>query len=186
MSTRGGRNTDARERPQRSMRVQTTRPATLRQRGVEATRAVREVLNLAPEVSDAHITTALAEVAAEESRRNPQFAGAVRERARELAQPSTSNARPARGAKPQPLPPLVPIRQISGYREIDPFKPPDPRFIVQVFGHHQLARALQDYSLSMLKETAVDTERTHPGTKPASRTRKADLIAYIVEHTPAE
>lgn len=149
-------------------------------------RALREALNLPDALSDAYVAAALAEVAAEECRRSLRFAEAVRGRANELATQTASPAKPTRGAKSQPLPPLVPIRQLGGYREIDPFKPPDPPFIVQVFGHHQLARALQDYTLGMLKDAAAVIEREHPGTKPVSRSRKDDVIAYIVEHTPAE
>jgi len=186
MSTRGGRENGARERPERAATLQATRPATLRQRGVDATRVLREALNLPPGASDAHVLTALSEIAAEEGRRNPRFAEAVRGRAGELAAQHGSSVKPTKTTTSGALPPLVPVRQLGGFREIDPFKPPDPPFIVQVFGHHQLARALQDYTLDKLKQASAEIERQHPSTKPASRTRKADLIAYIVEHTPAE
>src|SRR5258708_2113394 len=105
MSTRGGRDYGARER---SGTLQAARPPTLRQRGLDATRALREALNLSANVSDAHILTALTEVAAEEGKRNPRFAEAVRGRSHELAAQHGSSPKQAKAAKPEPLPPLVP------------------------------------------------------------------------------
>lgn len=184
MSIRGSRDFGARERPARSNRVTMARPPSMRQRSVDATRALREALNLPPNMSDTHVLTALAEAAAEETRRNPQFAETVRSRAHEIAAQTASTAKPVRSAKSAPLPPLVPIRRIPDYHA-DPFNAPDPHFLVRLYGHDQLARALYDYTVDMLKETAAQLEREHPGTKPDNRGRRDALIAYIVEQTPA-
>jgi len=77
----------------------------------------------------------------------------------------------------------VPIRRDLPYRAIDPTAPPDPKWLTMAYGHHQLARALQDYTLDMLKMTADRVQAEHPGTRPANRGRKAAVIAYIVQYS---
>jgi hypothetical protein len=183
MSSRGGinRKRGATVAASRT-RTTTTKPLSVKQRGETATQSLRQALNLPAATGDAAVLgTALAEIASEESTRNTRFADAVRERYRELMaqQPAP---KPGSTSPKEELPPLVPIRRIEGYRA-DPFKPPDPRFLIQLYGHHQLARALQDYTLEMLKETAVKVQQEHPGTKPTSRSNKKAVIAYIVEHS---
>jgi hypothetical protein len=81
-----------------------------------------------------------------------------------------------------PLPPLRPITTIPEYT-VNPSAPPDPQFLIRLCGRDQLTRALQDYTLNKLKQTAAVIERAHPGTKPANRSRIDDVIAYIVEHS---
>lgn len=172
----------------RQRTAQTTQTARqiLQQRGADATRTLREVLDLPSDLSDLSVlSTALAEVAAEEGRRNPQFARVVRSRYEELMElrgrPAKRATRPAK----EPLPPLVPIGRVPG-TVFDPMAPPDPHLITQVYGRHQLARALQDYSAEMLKRAAAELEVRHPDTKPANRSRKEALIAYIVEQSGKE
>lgn len=181
MSTRGGR--DYPNGRQRAGSATQAPRSTLRQRGAEATRALRTALNLPPDISDNTIlSTALAEIAAEEVQCNPGFARNVRSRYDELI---ATHGRPVtRKAPAQALPPLVPIGHVPGYH-VDPFNAPDPHFLVRLYGHDQLARALYDYTVDMLKETAAQLEREHPGTKPDNRGRRDALIAYIVEQTPA-
>jgi hypothetical protein len=72
-------------------------------------------------------------------------------------------------ANAEELPPLVPVRTDLPYRKIDPYSPPDPAFLTLVYGRHQLARALQDCTLDMLKQTAAEIEAAHRGTKPKNR-----------------
>jgi hypothetical protein len=52
-----------------------------------------------------------------------------------------------------------------------------------VYGDDKLGRALQDYLLSMLKETSAKIEEQHPGTKPKNRANKQSVIDYIVQHS---
>ncbi len=177
MSTRGGRDYGARER---AGTAQAARP-TVRQRGVDATRSLREALNLPADVNDTSILgPALAEAAAREVRRNPRFASEVRRTYDELAAMRRQSGSSTQKAE---LPPLVPIRTDLPYRRSDPFAPPDPDYLIQAYGRHQLARALQGYTVEKLKMTAAALEHQHPGTKPANRGRKEALIAYIVEHS---
>lgn len=156
---------------------------TAQQRGTEATRQLREVFNLPATRSDATIlATAVAEVAAEEGRRNASFASAVSKRYNELValyKPSAARTK----CQKQELPPLVAIRHDTTFREIDPFKPPDLQYLIHFFGVHQLARALQDYAPPQLKVTAARIEAEHPGTKPTNRGQKQPLIDYIVKYS---
>jgi hypothetical protein len=128
--------------------------------------------------SDAGILgTALAEAAAEEGKHNARFAEDVRRRYEELRGQQRTTA------KRETLPPLVPIRTDLPWRGIDPFAPPDPKFLIQVYGKQQLDRALREYSIPVLKRTAEVVERAHPGTKPTNRGQRDALIAYIVAHS---
>lgn len=167
----------------------TTQPAQtvnqrLKDRGAEATRYLRDALHLAPDLNDLSIlSTAVAEEAALECGRNSQFATGVRQRYDEMMALRTKTRKPVR-IKPE-LPPLVPVghMQPGEHIAIDPFAPPDPGFLTRVYGRAQLGRALVDYTLDMLKQTAAQVEANNPGTKPANRGRKDALIAYIVEYS---
>jgi hypothetical protein len=52
-----------------------------------------------------------------------------------------------------------------------------------VYGYHQLGRALQDYTLDRLKQTADKIQAAHPGTKPKSKSSKQAVIDYIVAYS---
>jgi len=151
-----------------------------KQQAVKATEQLRDALRLPTCEGDANaFTIALAEVAANESSRNPRFAEAVRARYKEL---TAQRNVPASRAKSPPLAELVPIRRIEGYRA-DPFSPPDPQFLTHLYGLSQLPNALEYYRLEMLKEAAAKIEREHPGTRPTSRSSKAAVIDYIVKYS---
>jgi hypothetical protein len=182
MSTSGG--VRASTRTNVPSRPRQTPAQLLKQRGIEATRNLRDALNLPTDLNDAAaLGTALAEVAAEESRRNPRFADAVKQRYDDVMRLRTPAPRPT--TRRQELPPLVPLER-SEYSKrvvVDPFAPPDPHDIIRVYGYHQLNRALQDYTLDMLKQTAANVQAAHPGTKPKSRSSKAAVIDYIVQYS---
>jgi len=155
---------------------------TLQQRGAQATRNLRVAMQMPTHPKDEGILgIALAEVAAGEGRRNPQFASDVRQRYDELIDLRNRAARRA-SQHAQELPPLEPIRRDLPYRKADPFAPPNPEYLIQVYGKGQLARALHDYTVDQLKRTAKEIEHTHPGTKPTNRGQRASLIAYIVAY----
>lgn len=161
--------------------------STLKQRSGESMRALRESLHLPEEMNDPTVLgTALAEVVAEDYRLtpNPHFALAVRQRYSELLESRVKARRT--GRQPQDLLPLVPKeRPDHGYStkiHVDPFAPPDPATIIDVYGRDQLARALQDYMLDSLKQTAAAIERANPGTKPSNRSKKQAVIDYIVTY----
>jgi hypothetical protein len=155
-----------------------SRPS-IRARAADATRNLREVFLLPTNPKDTDILgTALAEAAIEEGRRNPQFVSDTRRRYDELLGLRASAAK-----QTQDLSPLVPIRRDLPYRESNPFAPPDPQYLVLAYGKDQLARALHDFTVDKLKETAAKIEREHPGTKPTNRGQRAALIDYIVKYS---
>lgn len=170
----------------RQATAQTTKQM-LQQRGAEATRDLRAALQLPSGLNDTAILgTALAEAAVREIRRNPQFASDVRRSYEELVQAGGGRASRSRAggqSKEQDLPPLVPIRTGEAFRPPDPFAPPDPAFLIYVYGKAQLGRALHEYTVDMLKLTAAKIEREHPGTKPTNRGQRAALIDYIVRYS---
>ena len=161
----------------RQATAQTARQ-TLQQRGAEATRELREVLHLPANPDDTAILgTALARAAAREASRNSQFAREVLSEYDELLMLRVQTAR----RSPEPLEPLIPLRHTAA--DVEPLAPPDPRVLMYVYGPGKLARALHEYSLDKLKQTAERIQQEHPGTRPASRARKDAVIAYIVEHS---
>jgi hypothetical protein len=177
----GGRTSSVAERQLRT-RTRTTivKPLSVKQRGENATLSLRQALNLP--VADGDTTafgTALAEIAAEESMHNTRFVDAIRARYHDLI---AQQPAPKRGGSKAELPALVPIRRIEGYRA-DPFSPPDPHFLAQLYGTHQLNRALQDYTLDKLKDTAANVQAAHPGTKPTSKSSKQAVIDYIARYS---
>jgi hypothetical protein len=156
----------------------------LRQRGIDATHHLNDALRLSAAASDAKLLdTALAEIVVEESARNPQLAARIRARYDELVSLRGAPRGGTVARTREELPPLVPIRTDLPYRRSNPGAPPDPKWLIQAYGHHQLARALQDYSLDMLKMTADKVQAEHPGTRPANRGRKAAVIDYIVQYS---
>jgi hypothetical protein len=75
---------------------------------------------------------------------------------------------------------LVPISSAVGYN-INVYGPPQEDILLKIYGAEQLPKALSLFSTPKLKE-AVDRAMTkYPGTKPASRTKREDLIAYLVQ-----
>src|SRR5262245_29752505 len=169
-----------------------TKPLTMAQRQAAAFAHASDVLGL----DDAkRLAAALAEVVVEELTHNAAFTARVRERYEALAPrkpaPATPRAKAPRAPKAlesatprapkgeEQLPELVPIRRIEG-REISLAGPLDPYFLQELYGDAQLARALDRYPLRKLQEAASLVEERHRGTRPAMRTDKEVLIAYIV------
>ena len=161
--------------------AQATRQA-LQQRGAEATTSLRARLHLPSNVSDAEIlSTALAEAAAEETKHNAQFASHIVRLYDEMVAMRGRSVRRTTKPGKKESEPLVAIRH-TGAR-IDPTAPPDPQTLKYVYGDNKLDRALQDYLLSMLKQTSSRIEAQHPGTKPTNRADKQSVIDYIVKYS---
>lgn len=151
-------------------------PQTFQERSVEATHALCEALGL----TDLKVlSTALAEAATKEAKRNPDFVSLVRETYHELESLKRPRNPAARQRKPPPV--LVPIGRVEGTR-IDVHASLDPYFLLQVYGPAQLRDALGEYTVESLKEGAAVVEKRFPGTKPKNRGQRKPLIDYIVGH----
>ncbi|MBA3825831.1 MAG: hypothetical protein H0X24_18270 [Ktedonobacterales bacterium] len=46
---------------------------------------------------------------------------------------------------------------------------------------HQLYQALDEYSTAFLKRSVTEQMGLHPGTKPKSKTKKEDIIVYLMD-----
>jgi hypothetical protein len=120
------------------------------------------------------LAVALTEAAAEEVVRNRTFANRVRTLYAEIP----TSTRKVIGATALDSD-LVPIRRIEG-RAFDPAAPLDPYFLLDLYGPHQLEKALNLFPTVKLKEASAKVEQQHLGTKPENRGSKAALVAYIV------
>lgn len=155
---------------------------TPHQRALEATRELRQELGLDDVKA---LSTALAEAAAREVKRNRAFAQEVRAIYQELIQqPSAARPRKEKNLLPK-LVPIVSPESVPRSNVNDIYGPPDPVFLYRLYGKDQLRLALGVFSISLLKEASEKLEQEHPGTKPKSKTRKADIIDYIVETVAA-
>ncbi len=156
---------------------------TLKQRGDNATRDLRQAAHLPTNPQDSNVLlTALAEAATREARRNPQFASDIqRTYAQILAMRGRAGQGKSKGAQPQ-LPPLVALHPDPTY-PIDTFGPIDIPYLIRVYERQQLGRALYEYGLDKLKQASAPIEAAHPGTKPKNKSSKQSVIDYIVKHS---
>jgi hypothetical protein len=155
------------------------------QRTADATQSVAAFLGL----DDLkRLGAALAEAAAEGVHRNPSFAAHVRALYEQMAPPKP--ARPAqagarKGARSKVVEPdveLVPVNyEAARDFVIDPSAPPDPYFLLDFYGAHQLALALQRYTATPLRAAVNMVKERNPRTKPGGTSKQA-LIDYIVEY----
>lgn len=159
------------------MSVTLSQPMTVAQRGALATKRLRAVLG----VDDVKLlSTALAEVAAEEAVTNRDFANRVHATYIELAAQKPIRRNPTHKTAVNEVE-LVPVIDMTGIR-IDPFASLDPYLLHRIYGSKQLRAALTGYSLARLKEGLDPVQTKNPGTKPQSKARKDSIIDYIVEH----
>jgi hypothetical protein len=150
-------------------------PATVTQRGSDATAHLREIFGFD---SLKLMSIAVAEAAVIEARKNPAFVEHVRKAYQELESTPKTSARKPRSAHKTST--LMPIARVEGY-DFDPLAPVDPYFLYKSYGATQFTQALEEETLSGLKAAAHKLMEAHPGTKPKSLSKKADVIAYIVE-----
>ena len=87
-----------------------------------------------------------------------------------------------RGARPTPR--LVPIARVE-QAVLDPFGPPDPLYLLRLYGAAQLPIALAQYSYASLKEAAALLPPEPAGERPRGRRSKDELIAGIVARVTA-
>lgn len=145
------------------------------QRAAQAINQAIEALGL----DDAkRLSAALTIAASEGVRKNPMFAAHVRSLYEDMA-PKRSTARPT-ASNGRADDDLVPVKQVDYIR--NPAAPPDPYFLLELYGAHQLRLALQRYTLARLKEAIPAVQAQHPDTKPKGKATKDSVIDYIVEH----
>jgi hypothetical protein len=155
-------------------------PPTLQQRSIEATNDLCRVLNLEGESSAnlKYLALALMHVATEEIAKNGQFGDRVRSAYLELIpQPKVKKTSSgSAGVKPWQIK-LTPIGT-ADESLLDPYGPPNPFALQQIYGEEQLPLALERYTPAQLKEALPLVQSRYPGTKPKKMT-KAAIIDYI-------
>lgn len=153
--------------------------STLQQRNAQATRECCEALGLGiVSPSDLkYLTLALMQAVTAEATLNADFATRIRTLYSSLLpQKATASTRAAgkRSVKVQ----LTPIGDMDESL-IDPYGPPNPFGLQQLYGDEQLALALERYAPARLQGAVPIVQERYPGTKPRSLS-KAAIIEYIV------
>ncbi len=129
------------------------------------------------------LSVAIAEAAADAIKQDAVFAQKVCKHYKELA--NVTSPAPHTGMKGQNEgDDLVPIKAVAGH-DVGIVAPLDPYFLQELYGDAQLPKALKRYTLKHLLEGAALVERKHPGTKPANKTKKDAVIAYIINYINA-
>lgn len=149
---------------------------TVAQRTAEALKQAGEFLTLD---DSKRLQAALLEAAAVGVQRNSAFAAHVRG----LYEAMAPRRAPAVAKRTKPATPdihIEPVKPEIGYR-FDPTAPPDPYFLAEFYGSHQLRLALERYTVAPLREAVRPVKVANPRTKPSGTSRQA-LINYIVEH----
>jgi hypothetical protein len=162
-------------------------PLTPAQRGAAALEHAQTTM---PEATNAKLLQAvLLEEAAAALTADSAFAARVHQRYAQLAAPAARPKTPrgagSRTSRPTPkvsdfLEPLVPIKRIPNY-EITLAGPLDPYLLLEVFGPHQIERALGQRSPADVRKAVAILRERNPDTQPPPKATKAQLIAFIVE-----
>lgn len=163
--------------------IETT--ATLQERSVQATRDLCKGLGLEG-LSPANLkflSLALTHVATEEITRNIDFADSVRSLYLSLLPQKAARGAPSRdssrsgGSKAWNVK-LTPVGTVDEAL-LDPYGPPNPFALQQLYGNEQLALALARYTPAKLKDAVALVQQRYLGSRPKKMT-KASIIEYIV------
>jgi len=124
----------------------------------------------------------LAEAAAEEARRNATFAEHIRAMYQAETKP-TRQARTTRQSKlpKPPKPELRPLKRVESH-EINIAAALDPYYLYEVYGADQLPLALDEFTVTKLKEAVQAVQKRHPDTKPTNSRNKPAVIDYVVRY----
>ncbi len=158
---------------------------TLQQHSAQATRELCAALGLGT-LSPANVkylSLALTQAATAEASQNEDFAERVRSLYQSLVpakatrEPSSRGSSRARGSKGWDVK-LTPIGTVDDAL-LDPYGPPNPFALQQLYGDEQLPLALGRYTPAKLKDAVAVVQQRYPGSKPKKMT-KASIIEYIV------
>ena len=159
-------------------------PTTIQEQSAQATRELCHALGIeGVKPGDLKLLTiALARATTDEAQRNGEF----RDRIVQLFQ----SLKPAPASKKASA--KAPAERHSGEKQgrlkvigtvprsdFDPYAPPDPWELQQLFGNDQLARMLNGYAVASLKQALPRVMERYPHTKPTKMT-KAGIVDYIL------
>lgn len=152
---------------------------TLQERSIQATHELCEALGLGVvSPSDLkYLALALMQVATAEAAQSADFATRIRKLYLSLLPQKTSASSRTAGKRSVKVQ-LTPIGDMDESL-IDPYGPPNPFGLQQLYGDDQLALALERYAPARLRGAVAIVQERYPGTKPKSMS-KAAIIEYIV------
>lgn len=122
------------------------------------------------------MVTAALEAVSERLIRDAEFQQSFRRAYEELA---TLGA-PKQNGTGSPVPRPKPAS--AGTPRYNPLAKLNPYDMAQRYEHSDLRAVLENISQALLREGVDTVQSRNPGTKPASRTKKADMVDYIIEH----
>lgn len=161
----------------------TTKSPTAMQRVSRAADTIAQSLHLN---NPKWVAAAYAEIAAEEVSRNPSFAVRVRNRYDELVPAPRRRGGASHTTEPKaPKRVLVPRKTIET-GEVNIAAALDPYRLYDIYGAHQLADALREYTLASLKEAVEFVQERHPDTKPKNKSQREPIIDYVVRYVVAD
>ena len=99
-----------------------------------------------------------------------------RQRYDELQALVKSKAETARTPVPRPKPASASTPRFHPLAKLNPYD------MAERYEHSELRTVLENASQALLREAVDVVQSREPGTRPAGRTKKADMIDYIVEH----
>lgn len=158
--------------PSRRAAAKPARPRSVRGRKALATERI--IAALVADDSEAALTAAL-ETVADGLERSPAKRDRLRARYAELEALRQTAKKPA--LAPAPVP-------ISG-PDLDHFNPyakPDPYKLLAWYGHDQFRALISRATPEALRDLVDAVRAREPDATPARRSRKRDMIDYIVEH----
>jgi hypothetical protein len=158
---------------------------SLQERSAQATHALCEALGLGV-ISPSelkYLALALTQVATDEVATNPALAARLRELYLSLVPKKTVASRRSTSSKSWEVK-LTPIGDMDESL-IDPYGPPNPFGLQQLYGDGQLRLALERYTPARLRGAVAIVQERYPGTKPKSMS-KAAIIEYIVRMLTTE
>ena len=162
-------------------------PVSISEQTATATRELCQMLGLVgiKPTEMKYLTLALAQAATDEAERNTAFAEQVRALYRQFIPTRPPKRAPhahtesGRRQGQRRNDELVPIGTVNEAL-LDPYAPPNPWALQQLFGSEQLATVLNRYSPAKLKEALPLVQQRFPGTRPRAMT-KSGIVSYIVE-----
>lgn len=127
------------------------------------------------------VSAAVLEAALQEMHQNQDFEQRVK---------SVCDRLQASQSKPRKTPPpkkaslhntnLIPIH-FAQTHHFDLAAPPDPFFLLDLYGADQLVAALDEYSTPFLKKSVTVIKERFPGKKPKPKATREDIINFLAE-----
>lgn len=127
------------------------------------------------------VSAAVLEAALAEMHHNPDFEQRIKSVCEQLQQSqpkSRTSTSPKKGSLHNPN--LVPINHTEKYH-FDPGSPPDPIFLLDLYGPDQLEQALDEFTTPFLKKSVTVMKERFPNKKLKSKATREDVIHFLME-----